>query len=312
MSSRLDEALKEKYRINGIHDPLAYVEDAMDCSLFPELLKHLYRNDTDQGGRPNIPVTTMVKVLLLQGMFSTVDERAGKEIRDRISFMNFLDYPDNLHDAKTIWCFRERLSKTGRDRIIWNELQRQLELKGIRVKKGSAQDATFITADPGHEKHGKPRNEGNTGRSKDGSFTMKNNKTYFGYKGHTIADDNNPIPVIRSYAVTTAKDHDTAIDLSKSGITVYRDKGYFGSECRGINGTMDRAVRGHRLSIESVRRNIRISRKRSMVEYPYAIMKRVFHFSHVMVTLIRRVRVKFMFACFAYNLHAMKIIQGWW
>ena len=310
MSSLLDEALKEKYRISGIHDPLAYVKDAIDWTVFPDLLKDLYRNDTDQGGRPNIPVTTMVKVLFLQSMFNMVDEQAEKEIRDRISFMNFLDYPDHLPDARTIWYFRERLSKTGRDRIIWNELQRQLELKGIRVKKGSAQDATFITADPGHEKHEEPRSEGNTRRSKDGSFTRKNNKTYFGYKGHTIVDDNNPIPVIRSYAVTTAKDHDTAIDLSKSGITVYRDKGYFGSECKGINGTMDRAVRNHKLPIESVRRNLRISRKRSMVEYPYAIMKRIFHFGHVLVTLIRRVRVKFMFACFAYNLHAMKIIQG--
>ncbi len=54
----------------------------------------------------------------------------------------------------------------------------------------------------------------------------------------------------------------------------------------------------------------RSSRKRSMVEYPYAIMKRIFHFSHVMVTTIRRVRVKFMFACFAYNVHALKIING--
>ena len=293
-----------------MHDPLSYMKNAIDCYLFPELLKDLYGNDTDQGGRPNIPVTTMVKVLFLQGMYNMVDEQAEKEIRDRISFMNFLDYHDHLPDAKTIWCFRERLSKTGRDRIIWNELQRQLELKGIRVKKGSAQDPTFIRADPGHEKHEEPRSEGKTRRSKEGSFTKKNNKTFFGYKGHTIADDNNPVPVIRSNAVTTAKDHDTAIDLSKSGITVYRDKGYFGNEPKGINGTMDRAVRGHKLSIESVRRNLRISRKRSLVEYPYAIMKRVFHFSHVMVTLIRRVRVKFMFACFAYNIHAMKIMQG--
>ena len=68
-------------------------------------------------------------------------------------------------------------------------------------------------------------------------------------------------------------------------------------------------MRNHKLSIESVRRNLRISRKRSLVEYPYSIIKWVFHFSHVMVTLIRRVRVKFMFACFAYNVHALKIIN---
>lgn len=39
--------------------------------------------------------------------------------------------------------------------------------------------------------------------------------------------DDNPVPVIRSYAVTTARDHNTKIDLSKSVITVYGDRGYF-------------------------------------------------------------------------------------
>ena len=116
--------------------------------------------------------------------------------------------------------------------------------------------------------------------------------------------------MIRSYAVSTAKDHDTTIDLSKRGIIVYRDRGYFGHDPKGIDGTMDRSVRNHKLSIESVRRNLRISRKRSLVEYLYAIIKRVFQFSHVMVKTVKRVRVKFMFACFEYNLHALKIIQG--
>ncbi len=274
------------------------------------MLNDLYHNDTDNGGRPNIPVKTMVKVLFLQSMFNMVDEQAETPIRDRISFMNFLDYPDQYPDARTIWLFRERLSKTGRDRIIWNELQRQLELKGIKVKKGSAQDATFITSDPGHVKHDEPRSDGNTRRSKDGTFTKKNSKTFFGYKGHTIVDDNIPVPMIRSYAVSTAKDHDTTVDLSKRGITVYRDKGYFGHDPKGIDGTMDRSGRNHKLSIESIRRNLRISRKRSLVEYPYSINKIVFHFSHLMVTTVKRVRVKFMFACFAYNVHALKIIQG--
>lgn len=73
---------------------------------------------------------------------------------------------------------------------------------------------------------------------------------------------------------------------------------------------MDRSVRGHKLPMESVRWNLRISQKSSMVEYPYAVIERVFHLSRVMITLIRRVRVKFMFACFAYNLHAVKILQG--
>ena len=208
-------------------------------------LRNLYHNDTDRGGGPNIPTITMVKVLYLQSIYNLVDDQTEKEIYDRISFMNFLDYPDLLADARTIRLFHERLSKTGKDRIIWNELQKQLELKGIKVKKGSAQDATFITSDPGHVKHDEPRSEGKTRRSKDGSFTKKNSKTFFGYKGHTIVDDNIPVPMIRSYAVSTAKDHDTTVDLSKRGITVYRDKGYFGHDPKGIDGTMDRSVRNH-------------------------------------------------------------------
>ncbi|MEM3192688.1 MAG: hypothetical protein QW292_11535 [Candidatus Parvarchaeota archaeon] len=56
-------------------------------------------------------------------------------------------------------------------------------------------------------------------------------------------------------------------------------------------------------------RNKRISRKRALVEYPFAIMKRVFHFSHTLVTLSRRVRVKFMFSCFSYDLFALNIMK---
>jgi len=38
---------------------------------------------------------------------------------------------------------------------------------------------------------------------------------------------------------------DLQIDLSIPGIICYGDKVYFGSECKGINGTMYRSVRGH-------------------------------------------------------------------
>ena len=58
--------------------------------------------------------------------------------------------------------------------------------------------------------------------------------------------------MIRSYAVSTAKDHDTTIDLSKRGITVYRENECFGHDPKGIDGTMDRSVRNHKLSIESI------------------------------------------------------------
>ncbi|MEM3192456.1 MAG: hypothetical protein QW292_10295 [Candidatus Parvarchaeota archaeon] len=64
-----------------------------------------------------------------------------------------------------------------------------------------------------------------------------------------------------------------------------------------------------KLSYWTVIRNKRISRKRALVEYSLAIMKRVFHFSYILVTLSRRVRVKFMFSCLAYNLFALNIMK---
>ena len=70
---------------------------------------------------------------------------------------------------------------------------------------------------------------------------------------------------------------------------------------------MIKALRGFKLSIWSIVRNKRISRKRPLVEYPFAIMKRAFHFPQTLVTLSRRVRVKFMFSCFAYNLFDLRI-----
>ena len=168
MSDLLDHAIKEKYNSMKINDPLIFVKNAIDWDAFTTLLNDLYHNDTDHDERTNIPVKILIKVLFLLFMFKMVDEQAETLILDRISFMNFLDYPDQYPDARTIWLFRERLSKTGKDRIIWNELQRQFELKGIKVKKESARDATFITSYPGHVKHDEPRSDGKTRRSKNG------------------------------------------------------------------------------------------------------------------------------------------------
>ncbi len=64
------------------------------------------------------------------------------------------------------------------------------------------------------------------------------------------------------------------------------ERGYFGHDPKGIDGTMDRSLRNHKLSMESIGRNLRISRKGSPVAYPYAIMKRLYHLSHIMVTTV--------------------------
>ena len=298
--------LSELYKeIESLGDPLTGISDRIDFERIVPILADLFSNDTEKGGRPNYDPILMVKILLLQQWYNLSDPQIEREIRDRISFMNFLGYPDRLPDRNTIWYFRERLSKTGKDRLVFNEIRDQIMAKRIRVKPGTMQDASFIESDRGE--YGKPRGkDAKTRRSRDGTSATKNHEHHFGYKQHTLT---NEIKIIEKLSVTPANVHDSQIDLSLPGIICYRDKGYFGSECKGINGTMDRAVRGHNLPMKSIHRNLRISRIRSLVEHPYAFMKRMFGFAHTFVTEEQRVRVKTYFTAMCYNLMRARFLD---
>ncbi|MCK4702222.1 IS5 family transposase [Candidatus Bathyarchaeota archaeon] len=282
-------------------DRLAEAEKQVDWEAFRPIIKSMYTNDTPRGGRPNTDEVVMMKLLVLQAWYGLSDPELERQALNRIDFQHFLGFPGNAPDYSTVWQFRERLALTGTDRLVWEELQRQLDEKGLKVKKGVVQDATFITADPGHAPADKPRgDEANTRRSRDGTWTKKGSKSYYGYKLHSKEDTDRGL--VRDLEVSTASLHDSQVDLSQPGEVVYRDKGYFGVEPRGYDGTMRRAVRGHPLGIRDKLRNKRINRKRAPGERPYAVIKRIFHAGHVLVTTLARVRVKMVFACLCYNL----------
>ena len=331
--------LRERYeQLKKRGDRLDDIKKIIDWESLRPLLKDLFTNDTEQGGRPNYDEILMVKILFLQSIYNIVDESMETEIYDSVRFINFLDYPERVPDQNTIWLFRERLSKTGKDKALWKEIWRQFSNKGITVKGGTIQDATFITSDPGHKRRERKdmidpelpsirtdssdpsavnesreskrlaarlereerRKNAMTRMSRDGTWTKKNSRSYFGFKLHTIQGAENDM--IANYSVTTASLHDSQIDLSIPRIVNYKDKAYFGTEGRGIDAAMDKALKGFKLPIESIRRNIRITRKRSRGERPYSVMKRTFRGGHTFVTTVPRVRVKAMFMCLGHNL----------
>ncbi|MBW1921120.1 MAG: transposase [Deltaproteobacteria bacterium] len=73
---------------------------------------------------------------------------------------------------------------------------------------------------------------------------------------------------------------------------------------------MKRASRGHPLGIWDRLRNRRISRRRCPGERPFAVIKRVFGSGHVLVTTVKRVRVKMVFACLCFNLVQLGRLGG--
>lgn len=51
---------------------------------------------------PNIDEIVMIKPLFLQAIYNISDEVLESELHDRLSFRNFLHYPETIPDARTI------------------------------------------------------------------------------------------------------------------------------------------------------------------------------------------------------------------
>ena len=283
------------------------VSDLIDWSPIRRILDEMYTNKSEKGGRPNCDVILMFKIQMLQQWYGLSDLEIERQMADRLSFMAFLGFPDPFPDSRTIWLFRERMARTGKDKTVWAELQRQLDAMGLQVKRGTVQDATFIEADPGSSK--KPRGEdAKTRRSRDGTWAKKGNESHFGYKLHQKTDID--YCLIREIDTTTASLHDSQVDLSVEGEVVIRDRGYFGAKAKGIDFTMKRRTTEKPLDDLDKERNRLISILRSPGERPHAVIKRVFGAGRVLVTTVKRVSVKMMATAFAFNLYQLCTLKN--
>lgn len=309
-------------KVQGLGDRLELMRQQIEWRPFRLLVRKVYRDGGRAGGRPHTDELVLVRALLLQGWYGLSDEELEYQCNDRLSFRNFLGFPESVPDFSTIWKARDRLKEAGVDRKIWAELQRQLDEKGYRIKEGVIQDATFIEAEYGRarrarekaaEKKGEPVEYTPKQRAhmdKEGTYAVKGKEIHFGYKLHTKPDVTHGL--IRSVETTTARDHDGTITLVQEGdVAAFRDKGYFGTELpSGVRDeTMQRAVRGRKLNGGEQRRNRRISRTRSRGERPFAVIKEVFHGGVTFVTTLARVHIKNVFTCFAFDLYQLVTLR---
>jgi IS5 family transposase len=289
--------INEEYKeLQKLGDRLAEIEQKIEWNSFIPIFRKLY-HDGPQGGRPHTDEVLMAKILVLQGIYGLSDEQLEFQCRDRISFRHFLNLPEKIPDFSTIWNARDRLSESNSENAIWDELQRQLDAMGFTVKKGVIQDATIQEAK-------RPTGESpKKGRDRDGKYTVKGKKTYYGYKLHakTCVDYN----LIREIATTPANTHDSVINLVRSGdIAALRDKGYAGTPVPSDvdDYTMTKGYRNNPLTIEDKRRNHVLSKIRSPGERPFHVIKNCFHNLLFCVTTGFRVHVKNIFIGFAFNL----------
>ena len=141
-------------RLSDLGDQLEAFAAAVDFELFrPVLDAALAYADGAKGGRPPLDPVLMFKVLIIQAANGLSDERAEYLINDRLSFMRFLGLSlgDRVPDARTIWLFRERLTRAVIEErpaieVLFARFDATLREAGYIAMSGQIVDATLVAA----------------------------------------------------------------------------------------------------------------------------------------------------------------------
>jgi IS5 family transposase len=136
-------------RLSDLGDQLEAFGAAVDFEIFRvDLVAALAYSDGAQGGRPPLDPVMMFKILVIQAANNLSDERTEFLINDRLSFMRFLGLglSDRVPDARTIWLFREKLTKAGAIQMLFNRFDAALRANGYIAMSGQIVDASLIAA----------------------------------------------------------------------------------------------------------------------------------------------------------------------
>jgi len=240
-------------RLSKLGDPLEKVTAALDFEIFRPILDAIYRKEKNEnkGGRPHWDYVLMFKILILQELYNIADVSTEFMINDRLSFQRFLGLTlgEKVPDAKTIWLYKDILTKSGREKELFDMFVGKLTDIGIVTRKGSLVDASF--ADVPRQRNTRKENETiKAGRvpeewkkddkqsrrklsqkDTDARWTKKNNETHYGYKDHVKVDQESKI--IIDFTVTNAAVHDSQeiVELiDDKDKVVYADSAYVGEK----------------------------------------------------------------------------------
>jgi IS5 family transposase len=282
------------------------LDTALDWPALETVVAGIYASR--EGGLAYPPLT-YVKLLLLQQWYGLSDEGLEAAVDDRLSFRRFAGIPlaESVPDHSSVWRFREQLARRGLAEALLAEINRQLDAKGLILRRGTLIDATILEAavrPPG----------GDAGevsaRDPQAGWTKKNGKSRFGYKAHAAVDEGSGL--VREAVMTPADVHDSikGDDLVQGDeAAVYADKAYdcekrrAGLRERGIAPRiMHKARRNRPLKPWQVAFNKAVAPVRAGVERLFATMKRTYGHRRVRYLGLARNEVQLQAMCAAINL----------
>ena len=278
------------------------IKDVIDWESFEPLLFEITgynKKDWSKGGNLPFHPLLMFKILILQTFHGLSDDAVEYQIKDRLSFMNFLDLQmgDSVPDAKTIWDFKELIEKGDRNgsQKLFEHFHNLLIEEELIVKAGSIIDASFVDVPRQRNKREENKlikegkrpeafdNTPHKGAQKDcdARWTKKNNEVHYGYKNHTKVDAESKL--IDSYETTPASTHDSQVFevlLDSEDKAILADSAYLSEKNAQVlinrsleNFVMLKAYRNSPLSKDDLVYNKKVSRIRVRCEHVFGRMK---------------------------------------
>ena len=259
-------------------DPLVLLKEKLPFENFRPELKAIWRTPENErksnAGRPPWDKVLMFKLLALQQLYNLSDDQIEYQIRDRLSFMRFLDLgvEDRVPDAKTVWLYREKLVEAGMMKNLFDKFDAYLRNNGYLAPLGDAciacrammggqiVDASIVPVPKPHNKRDEnekikagetPENwaeKPDKKRQKDvhAHWSKKHGKSHYGYKNHINVDRRHKF--IRVYEVSDASVHDSRalndlIDPTNTSSDFWANSAYRSQKIEGE--LQERGYRSH-------------------------------------------------------------------
>lgn len=242
----------------------------------------------------------MLRIYMIQNLYTLADEAVANEIIDSRAFSEFcgVESGDDVPDGDTIGRFRNILIENGLQERLFTQVLLLLGEKGLLLKKGTIVDSTII-ASPSSTKNKENK------RDPEAHSVKKGSDWHFGYKAHVGVDKDSGI--VHTVVVTPANVHDVDVTpelLTGEEESVYGDSGYLGAQkredavVRNKNGKKIRYKINRRPSqmnklsrsglYQAKKAEHRKSSVRAKVEHVFAVIKGMFRYRKTRYRGLRR------------------------
>ncbi|MCL1802350.1 MAG: transposase [Eubacteriaceae bacterium] len=127
-------------KLSALGDPLENIAKTIDFEAFRPLLNSVFGFVPGRNGYPGYDFIMVLKIIVLQHLYSIPDDQIEFELYDRLSFARFigLSQNGNAPSETEMLLYRELLQNSGSQREILGRIDVMLEASPAEQKKGDA------------------------------------------------------------------------------------------------------------------------------------------------------------------------------